>query len=270
MKLPQMLLALWATAQMAAAAALTNADVVKMAQAKLDPSIIVTAIENSEVAFDVSAQGLIALSTEQVPQPVVAAMIKRANAPAKAAGTPAKPAAAAAAADDLMSPSEVIFVDGTEMKSMRYLNPQMRTAARALGLGGVATYAVLRGTTASFRTKNHEPSFLVSVPNQAQPESYLTLASLAVRPNGSREVMVGGGYMSYSTGIHPDRVVAVSSEKEADQSKAQKGFTIYKVTPKQKLQFGQYAVILYTGEVQALVNSWFSGGGNSYFDFTVD
>lgn len=267
MKLPligSLLAALIANA--ALAAALTNSDVIKMAQAKIDPAIIVTSIENSQPAFDVTPQGLIELSSAQVPQPVIAAMIKRSSVPA----TPAASATPAAPASELMSPSEVIFVDGEKTTPMRYLTPQTRSAARALGFGGFGTYAVLRGTSASFKTHNGQPSFLVSVPNQAQPESYVTLASFAVRPNGSREVLIGGGYMSYSTGIHPDRVMAVTSEKATDQTKAQKGFTIYKVTPKAKLSIGQYAVILYTGEMQSLVSAWFAGGGNAYFDFGVD
>jgi acetyltransferase-like isoleucine patch superfamily enzyme len=152
---------------------------------------------------------------------------------------------------------------------MRYINPQVRTGARALGFGGVASYAVLRGSAATVRTKNATPGFLVSVPNQAQPESYLTLASFAVRKNNSREVLIGGGFMSYSSGIHPDRVMAVIAEKADDQSRAQKGFSIYKITPKQPLAAGEYAIILYTGEVQVGAN-WFTGTGNSYFDFGVD
>lgn len=79
--------------------------------------------------------------------------------------------------------------------------------------------------------------------------------------------------MSYSSGIHPDRIVAVTCEKAADQLKAQKGFTIYKVTPKKAMSTGEYAVVLYTGEMQGQVSAWFGGGstaGNSYFDFGVD
>lgn len=263
--------AMFATAT-AWCAALTNADVVKMVQANLDESIIVTAIQNSETKFDTSAQGLIELSTAKVPQSIITTMIKRGAqaAPTAPAAPNAAGGAAAAPASESMSPSEILMVDGDQTTPMRYLTPQSRTAARGLGFGGVATYAVLRGTHANSRTKNRTPSFIVSVPNQAQVESYLTLANFAVRPNNSREVMVGGGYMSYSTGIHPDRVVAVTSEKMADQSRAQKGFTIYKVTPKGRLLPGEYAVVLYTGEMQSIIGAWFAGGGNSFFDFGVD
>lgn len=251
------------------AATLTNADIVKMTEAKLDPGIVIAAIEGSDPGFDTSAQGLIDLAAAKVPEAVIKAMFARGNA-AKSAPAPVAEPALAPPAAEAMSPSEVILVLGGEQRPMRYLNPQMRTAARGLGFGGVASYAVLRGTGAKERMKEKSPSFLISVPNQAQVESYLTLASFAVRPNGSREVMVGGGYMSYSSGIHPDRIIAVDSVKLDDQTKAQKGFTIYKVTPRRPLNPGEYAVILYTGEMQSLVNAWFTGTGNSYFDFGVD
>ena len=91
-----------------------------------------------------------------------------------------------------------------------------------------------------------------------------------MRQNNTREVLIGGGYMSYSSGIHPDRVVAVTAEKAADQSKAQKGFIIYRVTPTHPLKTGEYAVILYTNEMRQLVSAWFASNGNSYFDFGVD
>ncbi len=263
------------------AAAMTNADIVKLVQANVDEKIILTAIDNSEPKYDTSAQGLIELSNAKVPQAIISAVIRK-SAPAPtdappamppfAAQTPAPaaPAAAPAPGKDVMSPSEIIMIDGDKSAPMRYLSPQIRTAARALGFGGVASYAVLRNRAAALRTSNRNPVFLVSVPDQAQPDSYLTVASFAVRPNNSREVMIGGGYMSYSTGIHPDRIIPTTAEKAADQSRAQKGFTIYKITPSRRMLPGEYAVILYTGEVHGMVATWFTENGNSYFDFGVD
>ena len=249
------------------AAMLTNADVIKMTQANIDDAIILTAIENSEWNFDTTSQGLIDLSTAKVSKTVISTMIKIGKENTKSPVSATKLAVESA---ETISPSELVLLDGDQIKSMRYINPQVRTAARGLGFGGVASYAVLRGVQANERVKNAQPSFLVSVPNQAQPESYLTLASFAVRKNNSREVIIGGGYMSYSSGIHPDRIVAITTEKIADQAKAQKGFIIYKATPKSPLPAGEYAVILYTGEMQGLVSTWFTGTGNSYFDFGVD
>lgn len=242
---------------------MSNADVIKMVAAKLDEGIIITAVANSESKFDVSADGLIELSKAGVPQAVVEAVIKRASGKGPAPG-------ATAEADDAMKPSDVLMIDGGETITMKYLNPQVRTAARGLGFGGMASYSVLRGPAAAFRTENKQPTFVIAVPDQAQAESYFTLASFAVRKNNSREVMVGGGYMSYSSGIHPDRMVAVDSVKADDQSKAPKGFTIYEITPKSPLATGEYAVVVYSGEMMALVGTWFTGTGNAYFDFGVD
>lgn len=247
------------------AAQMTNADVVKMSEAKLDEKIIVTAIENSEPKFDTSTEGLIELSKAKVPPAVISAMIKRSSAPASSATGDS-----GNQSTGKLSPSELQLLEGDVSKPMKYLTPQTRTAARGLGFGGFASYAVLRGSSANFRIKNRQPAFIVSVPEQAQVESYATIASFAVRPNNSREVMIGGGYMSYSTGIHPDRVIAINSEKLPDQAKAEKGFVLYRMTPKASLPVGEYAVILYTGEMKGFVGPWFAGGANSYFDFGVD
>lgn len=260
------------SAAVALAAPMTNADVIKMVEGKLDDAIIIAAVQNAEAKFDTSADGLITLSTAKVPADVIGAMIKRTSVavvpPAAAQGTEA-----AASAEDAISPSEVLLIDGDTRTPMRYLTPQTRTAARGMGYGGVATYSVLRGEKAATRIKSGKPSFLVSVPNQAQTESYVTIASFAVRKNQTREVMTGGGggfNASYSTGIHPDRIINCDSEKAVDQSKAQKGFTIYKLTPKVNMKPGEYAVILYTGEMHGMVSAWFASVSNSYFDFGLD
>lgn len=263
-KIIRFLFVFFAGVLVANAAPMTNADVIKLAKAGLDESIIITAIQNSEPKFDVSSQGLIDLSAAKVPQGVISALIKKsAGGGSTVTGESSPPA-------DAMKPSDVYLVDGTQTSIMKYLTPQMRTAARAFGFGGVASYSVLRGPAAALRLKNPAPSFLVQVPEQAQTDSYFTLASFAVRGNNSREVMIGGGYMSYSSGIHPDRVIAVKAEKSADQLKVQKGFILYKVTPEKPLAQGEYAVIVYAGELQSLVGSWFTGTGNAYYDFGVD
>jgi hypothetical protein len=261
-------LSLLSFSEVAAAATMGNEDVIKLVNANLDTAIIITAIANADAEFDTSAEGLIALAEAKVPQEVIEAMIKRSSAPARPQG--ATEGRGAVVNDNMMKPSEVIMIEGDTTKVMKYLNPQMRTAARGFGFGGMASYAVLRGSQATLRTQNSTPSFLVAVPDQAQAESYFMLASFAVRRNNSREVLIGGGYMSYSSGVHPDRVVALENEKAADQSRAADGFTIYRLTPAAPLAPGEYAVILYTGEMHGMVSAWFSTQGNAYFDFGVD
>ncbi|MDR1011438.1 MAG: hypothetical protein LBM04_10015 [Opitutaceae bacterium] len=84
------------------AAPLTNADIIKMAQAGLSENIIITAVENAaDNKFDASADALVALTQAKVSEPVIAALIKRVATPAAApaaapvvtpAAVPAEPA----------------------------------------------------------------------------------------------------------------------------------------------------------------------------------
>lgn len=167
-----------------------------------------------------------------------------------------------------VNPEEVTLFESGTKRTMHYLIPQMRTAVRALGFGGVGQYAVLRGPTASLHIRDRQPIFVFAVPSHAQPESYFTLASFVVRENGTREVIVGGGYMSYSTGVHQDRVVSTSIEQLTDQSKAPKDFTLYAATVNKPLAAGEYALMFYNSQIRSA--GFFSAAADSYFDFAVD
>lgn len=246
---------------------MTNEDVINLIQAKLPETTILMAIKSAKPGFDTSADGLIKLTTAGVPQTLIQAMIE-ANSGSARPVAPTSGTEAAKAPDAGFNPEEVILIDGGQQTPMRYLTPNIRTAMRALGFGGVATYAVLKGPRAAHRIKNAQPAFLVIVPNNAQPESYVTLVNFVVRKNDSREVLVGGGYMSYSTGVHPDRIVPTTSEKLADQARAPKGFTLYRLATAKNLVPGEYAFVLYNSQVK--VSGFFPTGGDSYFDFGVD
>ncbi|MEJ1961466.1 MAG: hypothetical protein WDO56_07950 [Gammaproteobacteria bacterium] len=248
---------------------MTNQDVIKMVQAKLSEDTIAMAVRAAKPGFDTSADGLVKLSTAGVPDGVIKAIIeaKSGGGSASSAGSASAPAGKAAVAN-AFNPEEVILIDGDKHSTMRYIAPQMRTAARALGFGGVGSYAALSGTAATLRLKNTSPSFMVAVPTNAQPEGYVTLANFAVRKNGTREVQVGGGYMSYSTGINKDRVMPITVEKLPDQSKAPKDFIIYRVNVAKPLAGGEYAFILYNSQVKVV--GYFLSGADSYFDFGVD
>jgi hypothetical protein len=246
---------------------MTNQDVIKMVQAKLSEDTISMAIKAAKPGFDTSADGLVKLSSAGVPDGIIRLIIEAKS--GEGAGAAASPAGSSGAAvAGAFNPEEVVLIDGDKRSTMRYLAPQMRTAARALGFGGVGSYAVLPGTQATLRLKNHQPSFMVAVPTNAQPESYVTLANFAIRKNGTREVQVGGGYMSYSTGVNKDRVMAIAVEKAPDQGKAPKGFILYRVNVSAPLPPGEYAFILYNSQVKVV--GYFLGGGDSYFDFGID
>ncbi len=74
--------------------------------------------------------------------------------------------------------------------------------------------------------------------------------------------------MSYSTGIHPDRLVAIDIAALEDQSAAREGFMLYTVTPKAELPPGEYALVSNNKDFQ--VAGFFAHGGISCFDFGID
>jgi hypothetical protein len=246
---------------------MSNQDVISMVKAKLPADTVVMAVKAAKPNFDTSADGLIKLKNAGVPTDVIEAIIAAQSggggsyAAAPAGGT--LPGLAGG-----WNPEEIILIDGGERIPLRYLTPQMRSALRALGYGGTAQYAVLRGSRASLRLKGNQPEFLLAVPNNAQPDSYFTLVTLAVRKNNSREIMVGGGYMSYSSGVAPDRVIATVSERLADQSGAPKGFITYRIKVATPLPAGEYAVVLYNSQIRTV--GFFASGLDSYFDFGID
>jgi hypothetical protein len=237
---------------------MTNADVVAMVTAKMPESTIVLAIGAAKPAFDTSASALIDLSKRGVPTAIVEAMIRAASG-GEIAGV---------AAVEHVSPEEISVDAGNGVEKMRYLTPDIRQAVRALGYGGVAQYAALHGSAAAMRLGSTEPKFTVAVPKNAQAQSYVTLVNLAVRRNGTREVMIGGGYMSYSSGINKDRVVATTDRVIDDQSRAPEGYELHEIAPVSALPPGEYAVVLYNSEVK--VAGWFVSGRDSYFDFGID
>lgn len=236
---------------------LKNEDVVSMVAAKLPESTIIMAVKASKVEFDISASELIALTGKGVPKAVVEAMI--------VASSGAQDQAAVA---DQISPEEITVDEGSGPRRMRYITPDTRQAVRAFGYGGFAQYSVLHGPAASLRLTSSQPSFVVAVPSNAQAQSYVTLVSLAVRRNGTREVMIGGGYMSYSSGINKDRVVEMTDTTLQDQSRAPEGYELHEIRPAASLAPGEYAVVLYNSEVK--VAGWFASGRDSYFDFGID
>lgn len=258
------------SASAAWAAPVTNADIAQLLDAQMPESVILQAIATGTPKFDTSAKALIALKNKGASPAVLNAVLNPKSltaAPAPAAA-PAARATHAAPASLAINPEEAIVVQGGQETPMQYIVAQTRTAARALGFGGMATYATLTGTKATRRLPSEGFEFIVSVPKNAQAAGYVTIANFAVRNNGTREVSTGGGYMSYSSGINKDRVVAITSEQLPDQSRAKEGFVLYKVKPEKPLGAGEYALIFYTAEVR--VSGFFAQAANSFYDFGVD
>lgn len=249
---------------------MTNQDVINLVHAKVAQDSILMAIARSKPGFDTSAASLIELNKQGVPDTIVQAMIRSEDVPARATSKPSgnSHAATATAASGSFNPEEVILFDSAQRITMHYLSPEINSGAKALGFGGMRSYAVLRGERAVLRVNSTQPSFLLAVPSNAQPQSYFTLANFAVRKNGTREVTIGGGFMSYSSGIPKDRVVETRCEQYPDQSRAPSGFTIYRIIPVAPMSGGEYAMILHSGQFH--VGGFFGmATTDSFFDFGI-
>ncbi len=264
------LAALAAAAAAAAAAApswaqssMSNEDVIALVQADMSEDIILAAIRGADGGFDTSAAGLLSLKNAGVPDSIISAMVTSAS--------PAAATSSAEASGGGFNPETVSASDASGTHTMRYLTPNIRTASRGFGFGGVAQYATLAGTSAQLRM-DAEPSFVIAVPDNAQVQSYFTLASFAVRSNGTREVLIAGGsgFGGFSTGIHPDRIVPVTTQLAANQSSAPAGFSLYEIEPVSPLASGEYAVVISAG--LAASAGIFAGynGADSFYDFGVD
>ncbi|HWA00499.1 MAG TPA: hypothetical protein VG841_09325 [Caulobacterales bacterium] len=164
---------------------------------------------------------------------------------------------------------ELTLLQGAQHSVMRQANPQIRTAARAMGFGGVAQYAALPGVRAMLRlTASPTPTFVLAIPNNMQPQGLFTLARLEVRRNNTREISIGGGYMSYSTGVPADRQIALDAREAANQRGAPAGTVLYELTPTAPLAPGEYVMIISTGQAQTA--GMMGGVGAHFYDFGVD
>ncbi|GIX34843.1 MAG: hypothetical protein KatS3mg126_0622 [Lysobacteraceae bacterium] len=235
---------------------LDNEAVLKLLSSGLPESTVVMAIQNSQAEFDTSPDAIIELNKKGVPQTVLEAMI------AKAGEAGAQPAAS-----KRFDPEQILLEHDGKVHVLRYLRPTFRTAARAMGFGGVAQYAVLNGASAQLAVDSGDVSFTVAVPKNAQPQAYMTLVRLEPRRNGTREIATGGGYMSYSTGFVKERIVATVANPLDDQAGAPDGFVIFSMRPADPLAAGEYAIVTANSKIQ--VPGFFSGMTDSFFDFSV-
>lgn len=219
----------------ALAAPLTNADVVKLLDAGMPEDVIVQTIQKEGGRFDTAPDSLIQLKAKGATPAELKAML------AAGSGTDQALASKHVTGASIVS-EQPLLCDGQTETPLSFIVPQHRTAVRALGFGGAAAYAVLPGPRAERRTKNRQPSFLVSIPQAQQPASCVAVISFAVRSNDTREVLIGGGVVSFSSGIHPDRLRALTFTPLADQKDAKEGFIIYKAVLKAPLEPGEFGL----------------------------
>lgn len=277
-----MVMAVFGAAQ-TAPKAITNADIVKMVKAELPESTVLLTIQASSHAFDTAPEALIQLKADGVPSKIIEAMLQASVPKAAAPAAPAAvPSAAVASMDAVVHAGlwgakqsrievdRVLLIDGEARTDMKYTQPGTRT--RFNPFGGTQQFAVLNGTRAALRVKNRQPVFKMILPSNVQPSSVLALARLGERPNGSREILIGGGYMSFSAGLPKDRNVAINIEKAADQSEAPEGYELFEITPVMLLFPAEYSFMVVKGGPGAPMGLFGAGASASYnfYEFAVD
>jgi len=255
------IVALFNVSSFAKAGPLGNADVAKLVVAGMPDEVVLKVIASSETSFDTSPEALIALKSNGASPAVLAAVVgltlpSNVPAPQSVAG-----------AQGAGSKSVAVGTASGEI-ALNYTTPKARMKQRAFGYGGSAAYAILPGVRAANRLDSKQPTLLVTIPEQANPNSYIVLVALEIRKNGVRELKIGGGtMMSVNSDMDEDAVRAVTITKAASQT-AGPGLVSYQVQPAEALAPGEYALILNSGETRVgelgSVNTT-----HAYYDFGI-
>lgn len=278
-----LLMALWLLGHPApcladdAARPLTNEDVLKMLEAKLPESVILTKIRTSKVKFDTSTDAIIELNKKGVSEKVLTAIINPTASPnADAKPSDQNPAEdPKAAKQPLGSPTglvtmpgfgsalqqlwQAILCDGERRVQMKQRIPVQKTGMRfgpgsIIGVNKSYSSDIFHGNKAELRTTNDLVELEVVLPATINASDVVMLVRPKVKSD-RRELDVYLGGLGASTATLEKAKVAIAIEATKSDASASLQTTIYRVKPSKPLEPGEYLLTL---------------GGNSYFDFGVD
>jgi hypothetical protein len=262
---------------------LTNTKIIELVNLGLGNELIVQKIKQSECRCDTSSEGLKQLKAAKVSDEVIMAMLgnsandeNKMNSDNKNIGTKNDENTAitdqAKALKQIAEPGIYLFENG----KMTFIEPTVFSGSKNSILGSALTYgikkskirAVVRGLSANLQVTNSQPEFWF-VFNPEYRDSGAVMAGnfygyAATSPaefmlvkmdqkKNSRETVIGeyGVFSGVSTGT-PDKFV-----HEYSFEKVKTG--IYKVTPKTKLENGEYC--FYYASM--------TGGTGKLFDFSL-
>ena len=262
---------------------MTNEEVISLAKAGLNESIIVNKIKTSKSNFDLSTDNLIKLKKAGISDNVVTAMLEaKSGKPVQSASSAAQSSNGRGTGDPndpmaLHNYGVYMFEDKDGNRKMTQLSTsvsaQNRTgggftaAVTPFGLGKVKTKANLPGTTAGLQIKNTRPVFyfyldstsgglntssgVPSTPNE------FALVRFNIRSDNREITIAKANAWGAKGGLSDEYVVQFSAEHL--------GNGIYRVMPNAELKKGEYAFYL--------VNSGNSNAsaavGAKFFDFGV-
>jgi hypothetical protein len=246
----------------------TNRDVVKMVKAGLSSELIIQTIKSGTPDFDTSADGLILLKKEGVPDSVIRAMIDRSpgsedrTVSDTRAGSESRssrsPSHQGSDASDPI-PGGAVLVDGGKRIRLKRTIP----AGTNTGGGGLKMFVPFRkakimqtfnGSHAAIHRKTGAPTFEVWLPADLNPGDGIVLLKLVVKPD-HREISVASGRFSGQTGFSKGDIVPVNIEEGRTKTI---GGTLQKAcraSPVKPLSRGEYAIVVQ---------------GDTYYDFGID
>lgn len=228
-------------ADVAAPAAMTNADVIKLAKLGFGSEVIKAKIDGaSAVNFKLEVDDLVSLKSAGVSQDVISEMLKRAGGGASSSGAASMGAMAGNPGDVTM-----VSTDGGNV----HLRGISGTISTTNAFVTVLEHSNFPGVTASVRTHDVRPSFIVN--SSDQPKGHFYIVSLEV-DSGDQDRSLKLGNSKFWGGMKnvgaPDKDNQIAYDVVAVGNGNQ-----WKLTPSKDLKPGEYGV--YMGQL---------------FDFGVD
>ena len=230
----------------AAAAAMTNKDVIEMVKAGLPESTIVLAVERDTSGFSTSAQDLIQLKKQGVSQPVLDAML--------GGGATASPATPSMGGGMQTAPT-VVAIDGSRRVTLMQAAPNMKTS----GMGGVIPFVDAK-TKVSFAGARAEirltsPTSMFELPLRTDAHVSEQVYLIHMHPTrASRDSVDSSVSMMGSVKTGPTSKDLVPSTITPLPGKPSQFGVLHRITPTEPLAPGEYAI-----NVQG-----------RYYDFGVD
>lgn len=255
--------------------ALTNADVLKMVEAKLSDDLIVSKIRASACSFDTSTDTILKLKSHGVSDAIIQAMVAAGKPPTQAS----TPAAAPADPNNPLSPHApgiywLAKNQGgrqlTRLEASAYGGGKttgIMSSGMTYGLKKMKLKAELAGPHAVLRIREPSPEFWFYFEDAAQGFGRGPLSAQASKPEDftlakmeghkkERQLVVGqANVFGGSFGLRPQDVVAVQVQKVSPG--------IFKVTVSKALDPGEYCFVPPGGVAAGMA-------GGQLFDFGVD
>jgi hypothetical protein len=212
---------------------LTNADIVTLAKAGFGAEVLTAKIEAAiTVDFDLSSDALVKLKQQGVPQPVIAAMLKRESSP-RTASVPASAAAAAQSGKAASSaPWQVRLVASSGTVDLIKSAGAVDSAAF-----GTKTFHTFSGATAQTRTRDRQPALLIATTSNPNGQYFLVKTDSSTKRR-LRSVKIGAGMLGLRNSTTPDEDWTIPY----DAIQQEPG--IWRLHLSQPLEPGEYGVYL--------------------------